>query len=108
MVKLIALYRKPENIEEFENRYFQEHMPLASKMPGLRRVEVSRMLGAPQGEADYYLMAEMYFDDMDSLKTAMSSPEGKAAARDVMSFAKDIITMMFAEAEEKVPATVNS
>jgi len=75
-------------------------------MPGLRRCEVSRVVGTPQGESEYYLMAELYFDDMDALKAAMSSPEGKAAAKDVMSFAKDIVQMMFAEVEEKVPATV--
>ncbi len=106
MVKLIALYRKPENTEEFDKRYFEGHVPLANKMPGLRRVEISRVLGAPQGDADYYLMAELYFDDMDALKAAMTSPEGKAAAKDVMSFAGDIVSMMFAEVEEKVPATV--
>jgi len=106
MVKLIALYKKPENTEEFDKRYFEGHVPLANQMPGLRRCEVSRVLGAPQGESEYYLMAELYFDDMDALKAAMSSPEGKAAAKDVMSFAKDIVQMMFAEVEEKVPATV--
>ena len=106
MVKLIALYKKPENTEEFDKRYFEGHVPLANKMPGLRRVEVSRVVGAPAGEADYYLMAELYFDDMDALKAAMTSPEGKAAAKDVMTFAKDIVSMMFAEVEEKVPATV--
>lgn len=108
MVKLIAMYKKPYNTEEFDRRYFQEHVPLASKMPGLRRVEISRVLGAPQGEADYYLMAEMYFEDMESLKAAMGSPEGKAAAKDLMNFARDIVSMMFAEVEEKIPATVGS
>jgi len=106
MIKLIALYKKPENTAEFDRRYFEEHVPLASKMPGLRRVEVAKIVGGPAGEAEYYLQAEMYFDDMESLKQAMSSPEGKAAAKDVMTFARDIITMMFAEVEEKVPAPV--
>jgi len=104
MIKLIALYKKPENTAEFDQRYFEGHLPLANKMPGLRKAEVARVLGGPAGEAEYYLQAELYFDDMDALKAAMSSPEGKAAAKDVMSFAKDIVTMMFAEVEEKVPA----
>ena len=102
MIKLIALYKKPANSEEFDKHYFEVHTPLAMKMPGLRKTEISRMTGAPQGEAPYYLMAELYFDDMEALKAAMSSEEGRASARDLMSFAKDIVSMMFAEVEEKV------
>ncbi|MBZ0187061.1 MAG: EthD family reductase [Candidatus Obscuribacterales bacterium] len=106
MVKLVALYKKPENTEEFDKHYFDIHLPLANKMPGLRKSEISKMAGAPGGAPGFYLMAELYFDDMEALKTAMSSDEGKAAAKDVMSFAKDIVTMMFAEADEKVFAQV--
>lgn len=105
MVKLVALYKKPENPDEFDKRYFEGHIPIAGKMPGLRRMEVAKMVGSPSGDSEYYLMAELYFDDMDSLKAAMSSPEGKAAGKDVMSFARDIVTMTFAEVEEKEPVT---
>lgn len=106
MVKLVALYKKPENTEEFDRNYFETHLPLANKMPGLRKAEVSKILGAPQGESEYYLIAELYFDDMDALKTAMSSDEGKAAAKNLMGFAKGLVSMMFAE--EKVPAASRS
>ncbi len=104
MVKLVALYKKPENPAEFDKRYFEGHIPIADKMPGLRGMKISRMVGSPSGDCQYYLMAELYFDDMDALKAAMSSPEGKAAGKDIMSFARDIVTMMFAEEQEKVPA----
>ena len=50
MVKLIALYKKPENVAEFEQKYFETHVPLVSQVPGLRRVEISRVTGAPRGE----------------------------------------------------------
>ena len=43
MVKLVALYKKPAAIQEFDNHYFNIHVPLANKMPGLRRTEVSRI-----------------------------------------------------------------
>ena len=107
MVKLVALYKKPANPQEFDDHYFNTHMPLASKMPGLRKSEVAKVTGSPAGEAEWYLIAELYFDSMDDLKAAMSSPEGKAAAKDVMSFAKDIVYMMFAEVDNKVPATAS-
>ena len=101
MVKLVVLYKKPENVAEFDKRYFESHLPIANKIPGLKKVEVSRFTGAPMGEVPYHLMAELYFDNMEALQAGLSSPEGKATAKDVMSFAKDIISMMFAEVNEK-------
>lgn len=101
MVKCIVLYKKPANVEEFNKRYFEQHLPIAAKIPGLKKMEVSRINGSPAGEAEYHLMAELYFDSMDALKAGFASPEGKETAKDVMSFAKDIISMMFADVEEK-------
>lgn len=98
--KLIALYKTPADAQSFDKRYFEEHLPLAEKMPGLKLIEVSKMAGAPVGEPPFYMMAELYFDDMDSLKSGLSSPEGKAAGKNIMSFAGDIVTMMFAEVKE--------
>jgi uncharacterized protein (TIGR02118 family) len=46
------------------------------------------------------MMYEMYFDSMDDYKAAMKSEENKAAGRDLMSFAKDIVTLMVAETYE--------
>ncbi len=100
MVKLIALYRKPENTEAFESHYFDTHTPLVKKLPGLRRLEVARITGAPIGEAKHHLIAEMYFDDEDSMQRALASAEGKATASDLMQFAGSLVTLFFAEVEQ--------
>ena len=100
MVKLIALYQKPADVEAFEEHYANVHLPLLEKIPGLRKTELSRITGAPRGEAPFYMMYEMYFDDMDAYNRAMASEENKAAGRDLMSFARDIVIMMIAEAYE--------
>jgi uncharacterized protein (TIGR02118 family) len=68
-------------------------------MPGLKRLEVSRVFGAPMGEPRYHVTAEMYFDDRDAMFAALKSEEGQAAARDVMSFAGDLVHLMFADVE---------
>lgn len=99
MTKLIALYSRPENTADFDHHYFNEHTPLAAKMPGLRKMEVSRIVGAPGGEPRYYLQAELYFDDMAALSAAMKSDEGKAAARNLMGFAGKVVHMMFGEVQ---------
>ena len=97
MVKLVALYKKPADLAAFEKHYTEIHTPLAKKMPGLRKLELCRFTGSPGGEAKFYLMAEMYFDTKEAMMAALGSPEGKAAGKDVMSFASDLIHMMFAE-----------
>ena len=100
MVKLIALYKKPADVEAFEQHYAQIHIPLVEKIPGIRKTEWTRFLASPQGEAPYYMMYEMYFDSMDSYKAAMKSEENKAAGKDLMSFAREIVTLMVAETYE--------
>lgn len=97
MVKLVAFYSQPEDKEAFDRHYEEVHTPLVEKMPGLLGLEVTRFTGAPQGESPYYLMAEMRFEDRSALNEAMSSPVGRAAARDVMQFAGKIVTMAFGE-----------
>ena len=69
-------------------------------MPGLRKLEVSKITGAPIGEPKHYLIAEMYFDSHDAMTAAIASAEGKATARDLMGFAASIVTMMYAEVAE--------
>jgi uncharacterized protein (TIGR02118 family) len=100
MVKLVALYKKPADadaIEAFEEHYFGVHMPLVAKIPGLIKSEVAYCKGLPGMETKYHLMAEMYYEDMDSLNSGMASPEGKAAGKDLMGFAKSYVEMMFGE-----------
>lgn len=97
MVKLVAIYRKPEDVEAFDKHYFEVHAPLAEKMPGLIKMEVSKVIGAPGGESDLHLIAEMYFESKDALLEALSSPEGRAAGKDLRGFAGPIISMHIAE-----------
>jgi uncharacterized protein (TIGR02118 family) len=100
MVKLIALYKKPADLAEFEKHYFEVHIPLIKKAPGLKKIEVTKINGSPFGEAQYVYMAEMYYDSMDAMNGSNASPEGKAAAKDLMSFAANIVTLFFGEVKE--------
>jgi uncharacterized protein (TIGR02118 family) len=106
MVKLTVLYRKPASCVEFDNYYTNVHAPLAAKLPGLRRYEIANVTGTFSGESPYHMIAELYFDDVNALNAAMSSPEGKAAGKDVSNFAKDLVQMMICDVKEKVPAKI--
>ena len=97
MVKLVALYKKPEDPAAFDEHYRTTHVPIVLEMPGLRKCDVFRVTGSPLGESEYYLQAEMIFDDMEALKAALMSDAGKASGRDIRKFAGGLITMFFAE-----------
>ncbi len=100
MVKLIALYRTPADVEAFDKHYFEIHIPLLKKIAQLRKLEITRVTGVPLGDTQYHLMAEMYYDSVDAMNTANASPEGKASARDLMSFAATVVTLFFGEVRE--------
>jgi len=101
MIKLIALYKKPDDVEAFEQHYTQVHLPLIAQVPYMLSASSSKAFGAPRGEAAYYRIAEMVFADRASFDKAMASDENRAAGKDLMSFARDLVTMVFVES----PAT---
>ena len=42
MVRFMVLYDQPEDAEAFDRHYRVVHIPLAKKLPGLRRYTISR------------------------------------------------------------------
>lgn len=79
MAKLLVLYPPPTDASTFERRYRDEHAPMVhEKMPGLRKFTAGRVLGSPAGEAPYARVAELTFDSMEALRSALSSSAGQA------------------------------
>ena len=90
MARMVVIYRTPEDVEAFDRHYFEIHVPLAKKLPGLRRYEISDGPIVPiLGNPDVFRIGTLYFDDMASLKEAFASPEGQAAGADRRIFAPD-------------------
>jgi uncharacterized protein (TIGR02118 family) len=100
VVKLVALFKKPTDLTAFEEHYEKVHLPLISKMPGMKRIEISKVSGAPMSQPQFYRMAEMYFDNQTALNSAIISQEGMAAAKDLVGFARDTVHLFFAEVKE--------
>ena len=97
MTILYALFRKPEEPESFD-RHFQESLvPLLQKVPALRGLQLTRINGAALGESKYHVVAQLSFDNRRAMDEALSSKEGKAVVRDIMSFAADLVTVFFGE-----------
>jgi uncharacterized protein (TIGR02118 family) len=88
MAKLLVLYKTPKSAEAFDKHYASVHVPLAKKIPGLKKYDISTgAVGTPAGPSQVHLAATLYFDSLDALKAGLASPEGKAAAGDLGNFA---------------------
>jgi uncharacterized protein (TIGR02118 family) len=105
--KLILVFKAPPDPTAFERRWSEEFVPVAERMPGLRRVSVARAYGGPSGPSEVYRVHEFYFDDEEALRRAMASPEGQQAGRALMGFAARQVSLTFAEhleEERPIPA----
>ena len=98
MAKLLVLYDPPADPEAFERYYRSHHVPLARRIPAVRKIEVSdgRVM-TPVGPSRYHLIAQLSFDSLGELQTALASPEGQAAAADLANFATGGVTLLMFE-----------
>jgi uncharacterized protein (TIGR02118 family) len=100
MAKLFAIYQQPADPAAFDRHYFDTHVPLAKKIPGLRSYEVTRgdVMGMG-GKHAVYLVAVLAFDSMAAIAAGMGSPEGQATAADLANFAQAGVDVMMGETE---------
>lgn len=84
MYKVIGYWSAParaEDIDEFEREYVNDHVPVATKVPGLQRVVTTRVDGGyGGGEGAHYRVAELIFADKEALETGLASPEYQAVS----------------------------
>jgi uncharacterized protein (TIGR02118 family) len=102
MIKYIALYRTPGNVEDFEEKYFNSHKPLIDKVPGLVRQEIARVqrtyLAGFLGETEPYLIAELYFESKETMKEALKSSEWQVAGANLAEIGgMELVAMFSAE-----------
>ena len=90
MAQMVVIYRTPKDVEAFDRHYFGIHVPLAKKIPGLRKYEVSDgPIVTPVGNSDVYRIGTLYFDDLAAIQEAFASAEGQAAGADRRLYAPD-------------------
>lgn len=90
MAHMIVIYRTPKDRESFDKHYFEVHVPMAKKLPGLRKYEVSTQpIVSPVGWKDVYLVATLHFDSLDAIKAAFASDCGRSCAADRRILAPD-------------------
>jgi uncharacterized protein (TIGR02118 family) len=100
MVKVTVLYGQPSDPAAFEDHYANTHIPLAAKMPEVKRFEATRVVATPDGgQPPYYRIAELWFESQETLQQAMGSPEGQDTVNDIPTFASGGATVLIGEVD---------
>ncbi len=104
MLKFMVVVHKRADLSQEEFRaYFQRvHLPLAKKLPGLRK----HVQNFPQPHPARRLppwdaVIELYFDDHPSMEAAWASPEGAASDADLPNLA-DLERTSWSVVEESI------
>jgi uncharacterized protein (TIGR02118 family) len=101
MARLVVMYKTPRNASAFDKYYFETHVPIAKRIPGLRKYEVSRgAVATPAGPSSYHLVAILHFDDVAAIQAAFGSTEGKAAVADLENFAGEGVDIIMFETRD--------
>jgi uncharacterized protein (TIGR02118 family) len=83
MARMVVIYKTPDDTAAFDRHYFDVHIPLAKKLPGIISYEVSeRPIVQLAGASDTYLIGTLTFDSLDAIKAAFASDIGIECAAD--------------------------
>jgi uncharacterized protein (TIGR02118 family) len=93
---LTVLYHHPDDPAAFDAYYRETHVPLADAIPGVRSFTYRHTASLDENPPPYHLVAELAFDSLDDLQSALGSEAGQAAAGDVANFATGGVTMFVA------------
>ena len=101
-VRLSVFYRHPPDPAAFDAYYFSTHVPLARRLPSLKRLDIAKVLkDDPEFPSSYYLVADLWFATDREMRDSMSSPEGLIASGDLKNFASSgwsvVVSTLLAE-----------
>jgi len=99
MVKLVLLFKKPTDENAFEEAY-NRSLAMLEQMPNILRRQANMVLGGPTGASPYYRILELYFQDFEMLDAALTTPQGTEAGQYLMSFAAELVELIFVDVFE--------
>jgi uncharacterized protein (TIGR02118 family) len=111
VVKVILLLPRRADMspEAFKQHLRETHLPLVTKLPGLRRLMLNWVLPDPnQPPPAYDAVSEDWFDDAAAMGAALATPEGQAVAADMPNFLDPSRVALLVVEEEDVPLPTGS
>lgn len=102
MIRRVTLWHASGDPTEALRHWRNEHAKLVRMVPGVTRYVQSSCLADPaDGPSGGTGLGEVWFDDPDAVRTAMSTPEWTAVIKDARTFMDfDRLLTVWAEAPE--------
>jgi uncharacterized protein (TIGR02118 family) len=105
MIKVLGLLTRKAGTthEEFVRHWYDIHAPLAHAVPGIRRYVQSHITDTrtrpdvPETNVEVDGIAELWYDDLESLQRAAATPEMKRLTDDGALFIGQIKTYIIEE-----------
>jgi uncharacterized protein (TIGR02118 family) len=99
--KITIIYDNPTDPAAFEAGYAGNQVALAKALPGLTRIETSKVWPKEDGTATpAYRMMDLYFDSYESASAAVTTPEAAALFPSIFGLATGGVRIAFADVEE--------
>src|SRR3978361_1106068 len=99
--KITVIYDNPTDPTAFEAGYADGQVALAKKLPGLQRIETSKVWPKEDGSpTPAYRMVDLYFADYDSASAAVTTAEAGELFPSIFGLATGGVRILFADIEE--------
>jgi len=99
--KITVIYDNPTDPAAFETGYADGQVDLAKKLPGLEKIETSKVWPKEDGTpTPAYRMVDLYFSDYDSASAAVTTPEAAALFPSIFGVATGGLRILFSDIEE--------
>ena len=85
MVKVLALWTRPEDPDAFDADYLARHVPMAHNQPGLRSFSAAKAIG----NGPYWRVGEAVFDSLDDVFAVGGSDVGRELLEDAERLQKE-------------------
>jgi uncharacterized protein (TIGR02118 family) len=112
VIKIVGYWSAPADpadIPAFEADYMTRHVPLAAKLPGLKRLTTLRVDSGYMGDdVQHYRIVEAWFDDRNALDAALQTPEFATVRKDRQRLIDAYGVTQSAEVGEEVEAALDS
>lgn len=97
---ITVIFDNPTDPDAFEAQYQAGHLDLAGALPGVQRIESSKVWPKEDGSpTPCYRLVSLYFDGYESASAAVTTAEAEAWFADLQQLATGGVRIAFADVE---------
>jgi uncharacterized protein (TIGR02118 family) len=98
--KISVIYDNPLDPIAFEEGYSKDQITLAKALPGIERIEATKVWPPEDGSATpAYRTIDLYFTDYDTASSSVTTVEAEALFKSIFSLATGGVRILFCDIE---------